>query len=639
MFLKRSLPALLMLLILIMPARLLSQVPVEISRQKIVVEGKVYYMHPVQKGQTLYSISRAYQVTVDDITRENEIPYNGIQDGQMLKIPVITNPVVVQENPPAIVKEEARQQNTTQAAGQAPVKAPSATPAAATASTVRPSTQDERFIYHRVDRGETLSSVSREYGISVRELKKANKGLLFPREGDYLMIPREKIPAGHAANQEDFVNGQEELAEEMTDTLDVSEESEVFTVAAEKTVLTELEGSVRVAVMLPFFLEENSVRSYIDSTKKDSKGNKIYREVNLPGEWIYEGSLPFLETYEGILIALDSLRALGLKVELDAFDTGADTSEVKSLISSGRLEGMDLIIGPVYSSNLGIISSWATEYSVPVVSPVPLRDQNILENRPTLFRVYPSANVAQDISVEELRLHRGSNIIFLYSDTLMSDPRTFDYWRKISSAMEPVSLDDSTIITPHYFTGLIPKNDTYSGVTSFETLLNPYRENIIVLAISQTPKVSSAFSTLHTLSRKYSIKVIGYPEIGSLETIDLRYYYDLELFIPSESYIDFNRQAATEFITSFRKKFGTEPMAESFAWRGFDIAFYFIGGIASHGNAFLNDPGIFNPDLLCLDPMFRRNSRSEGYENRGMYILHYKKDMTIEVITPWNQAH
>ena len=37
-------------------------VPVEISTEKIVVEGKVYYMHQVEKGQTLYSIARAYSV-------------------------------------------------------------------------------------------------------------------------------------------------------------------------------------------------------------------------------------------------------------------------------------------------------------------------------------------------------------------------------------------------------------------------------------------------------------------------------------------------------------------------------------------------------------------------------------------------
>jgi LysM repeat protein len=600
MLLKRTSPAILLLVTLLFPAELSAQVPapvaVEISTQKIVAEGKVYYMHQVVKGQTLYSISKAYNVTVDQLTRNNEIPPNGIKEGQMLKVPANAN----------------------------------ATATVATAAT--PANQDERFLYHRVKRGETLSSVAGEYGISVRDLKKANKGLLFPHEGDYLMIPRKKITL--KPSEKKPLPDSLTVPEELRDTLIVADEKEIFTKLSENSVLKDLRGSVKVAVMLPFFINENNSRSYVDSTKKDAQGNKIYREVSMDDTWIYEGSLPFLEAYEGILIAVDSLRSLGLNIELDVYDIAGDSTELNRIIWSGKLNDVDLIIGPVFSSSLNRMAAYAAERDIPIVSPVPLRDQNILENRPTLYRVYPSASVSQDIVVRELQSHQGSNVVFLYADTLMNDPKTSSFWNRIRTAMLTDSLSDTSLITPHYFTGAIQKRDTYSGVASFEGLLKPDRENIIILAFTQTPIVSSAFSTLHTLSRKYDIKVIGYPEIGGQETIEIKYYYDLELFIPTESYIDFNSPAASSFTAVFRNKFKTEPMAGSFAWRGFDIAYYFIGGIASHGRDFLKDPGIFNPALLCLDPDFRRERPSDGYENRGMFVLHYKKDMTIEVRSP-----
>ncbi|MCK7529926.1 MAG: hypothetical protein MZV63_02110 [Marinilabiliales bacterium] len=93
-------------------------------------------------------------------------------------------------------------------------------------------------------------------------------------------------------------------------------------------MISRLNGSVRVAVLLPFFIDDNTARSYIDSTKRDAQGNKIYKEVVKPEGWIYEGSLPFLEAYEGMLLAVDSLRTLGLVVELDVFDTGADSARI-----------------------------------------------------------------------------------------------------------------------------------------------------------------------------------------------------------------------------------------------------------------------------------------------------------------------
>ena len=386
MSLKRISTAFLLAVIMILPAGLSAQVPapvpVERSTQKIVAGGKVYYMHQVLKGQTLYSISKAYNVTVDQLTSSNEIPPTGLKEGQMLKVPA-----------------------------DAPA---STSPAAA------PVNQDERYIYHRVKRGETLSSIAGEYGISVRDLKKANKGLLFPHEGDYLMIPRKKITQ---QPPEKLLPDTVPLAEELKDTLIVEGGKEIFTSLAENSVIRNLTGSVKVAVMLPFFINENNTRSYVDSTKRDSQGNKIYREVNMGDTWIYEGSLPFLEAYEGILIAADSLRSLGLNVELDVYDIGSDTLALNRIIWSGKLNDVDLIIGPVFSSSLNRMASWAAERDIPIVSPVPLRDQNILENRPTLYRVFPSASVPQDIIVRELESHRESNVVFLYADTLMYDPK------------------------------------------------------------------------------------------------------------------------------------------------------------------------------------------------------------------------
>jgi len=612
MLLNRITPAFILLFIMLLPAEMQAQVPapvaVERSSQKIVVEGRVYYMHQVLKGQTLYSISKAYNVTVDQLTRDNEIAATGLREGQMLKVPA-----TVQTGNP---------RGTSTAAATSASNAASAIPA----------NQDERYLYHRVKRGETLSSIAGEYGISVRDLKKANRRLLFPHEGDYLMIPRKKI-TGQPSEKETVPDSVTPSAG-LTDTLVVPGGKEIFTALSENSVITNLTGSVKVAVMLPFFINENNLRSYVDSSKTDPQGNKIYREVNKDENWIYEGSLPFLEAYEGILIAVDSLRALGLNIELDVYDIGSDTTELNRIIWSGKLNNVDLIIGPVFSSNLNRMAAYAAERDIPIVSPVPLRDQNIVENRPTLYRVFPSAGISQDIVVRELKSHQGSNVVFVYADTLMNDPKTSGFWNRIRMAMIPDSLSDTTLITAHYFTGAIKKRDTYSGVASFEGYLKPDHENIIILAFTQTPVVSSAFSTLHTLSRKYDIKVIGYPEIGGQETIEIKYYYDLEVFIPTESHIDFNSPAASSFTSAFTNKFKTEPMAESFAWRGFDIAYFFIGGIASHGREFLRDPGIFNPALLCLHPDFRRERSSDGYENRGMFILHYKKDMTIEVISP-----
>ena len=615
---NRIFPALALLFALLLPVTASAQVPVEISKQKIVSDGKIYFMHKVLKGQTLYSISKAYNISVDAVARENVIPPKGIQEGQILKIPSSSSSV------PAQTRSEVKTQPQSQ-------------------SEVIPARQDEKYIYHRVIRGETLYSLSRQYGISIRALKKANKGLLYPREGEYLMIPRDKadetIETKPVAEKtiiaiEPSIVVDTLHAYTLTDTMFFADEKDTLGYMREITVISRLQGSVRVAVMLPFFLEENSVKSYIDSTKKDSKGKKIYKEVRMPGGYIYEGSLPFIEMYEGILIAVDSLRSLGLDIELDVYDTEADTTKIDWMISSGRLRDFDLIIGPVFSYNLGRIAEFAARNDIPVVSPVQLRDQNILYGRPTLFRMCPSHLVSQDIMINEIASHPNSNVIFLYSDSLMIDPQTYLFWEKLTTRIKVDGITDSTLITPCYFTGLGTRYDANKGVGSMESLMKSDRENIVILTTTLTPRVSSALSTLHSLARNYNIKVIGYPELASLETIDLRYYYDLNMLVPSESYIDYTKPSTSAFLRTYNDKFKTEPTAESFAWRGFDMAYYFIGGLAVEGRSFIRRPFEFHPALLSHDIEFSRDDRRDGFENRGMYILHYNNDMTVTVTRP-----
>ncbi|NNE54372.1 MAG: LysM peptidoglycan-binding domain-containing protein, partial [Flavobacteriales bacterium] len=52
------------------------------------IDGKKFYVHTVEKGHTLYSISHLYQVEIEDITANNAGSESGLSIGQVLRIPV-----------------------------------------------------------------------------------------------------------------------------------------------------------------------------------------------------------------------------------------------------------------------------------------------------------------------------------------------------------------------------------------------------------------------------------------------------------------------------------------------------------------------------------------------------------------------
>ena len=166
-----------------------AQVPVEVSAEKIVSGGKVYYLHEVQKSQTLYSISRAYKVTIDAITRENVIPPNGIQTGQVLRIPEAGQQAAVTSQPrttPQQASAAAQTRPATQPARQAPV---SDVPGI-TISNERIVSGGKTFFMHEVKKGQTLYSIAKAYKVTILDIDRENSipagGI---REGQMLKIP------------------------------------------------------------------------------------------------------------------------------------------------------------------------------------------------------------------------------------------------------------------------------------------------------------------------------------------------------------------------------------------------------------------------------------------------------------------
>jgi LysM repeat protein len=101
----------------------------QISGRLEEIGGKPYYIHTVEKGQTLYSLSKLYNCDINAITAANPGTDAGIQVGSQIRIP----------------------------AASAKVKGQS----------IADSNGDRKYLLHVVQKKETLYSISNQYNIDI----------------------------------------------------------------------------------------------------------------------------------------------------------------------------------------------------------------------------------------------------------------------------------------------------------------------------------------------------------------------------------------------------------------------------------------------------------------------------------------
>lgn len=128
--------------------------PIVKSNQLIQENGKKYYIHKVEKGQTLYSISKAYESPVKDILLENPGAEEGIKPEMMLKIPVAKS-------------------------GKSNAQID----------------ESGKFFLHNIEKKQTLYSIAKKYNIEEEKIVKANPDKDFSKlsVGDVLKIPQTEV--------------------------------------------------------------------------------------------------------------------------------------------------------------------------------------------------------------------------------------------------------------------------------------------------------------------------------------------------------------------------------------------------------------------------------------------------------------
>ena len=569
------------------------------SNDIVVIRGKSYYLHTVQPGQTLYSICKAYGANIDEVKSLNDKKDNALSLYEVLKVPY-TDPFVQ---------------------------------------------QDDKFYYHKVVKGETFYSIARLYKIKPKRLLKFNEGYaqnqplavgavvkLPLAEIDLSVLGEEEIEASVGKKQEirperpvrnesvkkveeasvtDILQNalmqknektEQEPEKETTTVIGATDKMEIPDYISE--VVMPVDPFVKVALLLPFSAKDYPV--FVDTLVE-----KMPVQISARSE-------QFISFYEGVLLAVDSLKNQGYKVNLKVFDTERSAEKMYTMVDEIDRFHPDLIIGPVYGSVYKALMDDLTNKNIPVIYPLSSRSEEF-GVYPDFIQVNPSMKALTVAMSEWLREEaEEAKLVCLnltgheVSHSDLEDIRLFkEYMHRIGS----MNFYD-------WNTSAVP-------LDGLRLQLLPDRENIIILPTTKEAEVSKILPVLSALTDGYRITVVGFPEWQAFTSVDHETYFKLNTKIFTYSYVDNTTEPAKRFALKYRKYFYTEP--NNLAYKAFDMSLYFIELAAKYRDRTLDALEFYprNGDFSRF--YFQKMEGQAGKENQGFYIVNFGSDYRLKI--------
>ncbi|WP_298063821.1 LysM peptidoglycan-binding domain-containing protein [uncultured Rikenella sp.] len=495
----------------------------------------------------------------------------------------------------------------------------------------------ERYLIHKVRKGETLYAIAKAYAVSQEDIMRANsltRDVL--RNKQTLLIPQDvrRRPAaagttasgGHAAGREDRPEPQ---LEPITPSVPPRPAQDYSTYSrharlSQQTREQQQIVSTHTDTLAGFGGGEGSPFFGDGRLKEIDRGGILHVAVLLPMQPGLKTNDRFSEYYKGILLGLNALKTEGVSAEVRFLNTGASEETVRGHIRSGALERADLIIGPVYAEAFDPAAEYAAEHGIPIVSPLGTVGA---EGNPYVYEAPPVEEYAYR-PIFDLFGGRQGGIGNAETNLILIDH--VEHPDTAALALIEAQLGDrvSTLL----FTG--ERTQSQAMDIRLNAMLDRNLHNIIFVPVNRADALEGVLSHLSSINMKgqYRITVIGTPRWAWLQNFDLDLFYKLNVHYPASYHADRSDPSVAEFYREYMDAFGSLP--SPYAFRGYDVIRYFGGALNHFGSDMperISNRG-YEPKLLQVGYDFRQENGSGKYRNMAWPVVNFKPDYTIRVI-------
>lgn len=631
---QNSIHSLLLVLLLIacglasLPSYAQNNNPPDHNDQTLLVIGnQTFRIHIVQKGETLYAISKTYGVNIAQIALHNPDIYYGIIEGQLLKIPIQPNLNANTQTPKDDYRLHVVQEgdNLYKLARQYGINVESIRKAnLMTSDTLRlnatiripfenivPTTQNAgEHIAYLVQKGDGLYSIAKKHNITQEAILEANpeiatRGLqanmlisipTAPSQPPDTTLPNDLLPQTKAAT---------------------------YTLIIAKTACDTQNPfpkwkPINVALILPFSL---------NSTKGKLPDNN-HATPDRPANSNVKGDPRFIEFYQGFLLAIEQFQLQGQKLNISVFDSQRDPKVVEQIVESDTLRNANLIIGPVYPKNVSLVGNYAAQRRITFVSPLsgqtPAFDTN-----PYLFQANPSQLTQLRKFISTIDPKRQQHIIIIREQSIEDNDLANNVQLMLQSHLAQYPDCDATRLS----TLTYPKGEPAANQThKLQKLIANDPNCVIIVPSNNEPFISDLLGQINsiTIGQESNIHLLAMPKWLKMNNLEFSQLTNLRVTTYSPFYIDYTSIVVADFLDTYRATFRAEP--SQYAFQGYDIASYFITAIRRYNEDFRFCLDEVQPTLLQNRFEFEQSQDFSSYENNGIFLLRFDSKLGIKPV-------
>lgn len=353
-------------------------------------------------------------------------------------------------------------------------------------------------------------------------------------------------------------------------------------------------GQVRIAVIAPLYLDSAFSGTY-------------YR---LPKTSIPKFFLPGLEFYNGVMMAIDSLKKEGADMEVWIFDSQKKNQSLQSLC--GEMKGLNLsmIIASFSSSTeQKAISDFSLQNSIPVISAT-FPNNTYITGNPFFAMVNPTWKTHVDAIAKYIAQNgTGKNIVLITRSGSMED-----------KIMQQLKNNGSKTELPSFKTVTVRDNVSDSDVV---TNLDSNKNNMIICGSLNETFGKNLVKVLNTAGKNFVIEAVGMPTWNGMGGTSGKASQNISVTITTPyNYQRSNSRIAT-LSKNYKAKYNASP--GDMVFKGYESVYHFTKLLIANPGNFINNisgSSYSVTNIFNFQPVKNNGSLVPDYlENKKLYII------------------